>query len=104
LKESVSKGKVEVKKLSPDKQDLLLSILDNEQRLLDEVHELEELYTKVVSSAPVSDITTIQVKKELLPPVKVQMKESVEEIQSSLKGVQMHIDKDGKIVFDIIKE
>jgi uncharacterized protein (DUF342 family) len=104
LKESVSRGKVDVKKLPPDKQDLLLSILDNEQRLLEEVHELEELYTKVVSSAPVSDITTIQVKKELLPPIKVQMKESVEEIQSSLKGVQMHVDKDGKIVFDIIKE
>jgi uncharacterized protein (DUF342 family) len=96
LKGRLAKHNVDVKKLSPAKQDIYLGILRKEVKSQQELQSLTRRRDRL--SQALSDVleATVRIREELYPPVRVEIADAIREIEERLRQVVVYRDlKDG---------
>jgi uncharacterized protein (DUF342 family) len=94
LKSRLARGRVDVKKLPPAKQDVYLGVLRKEARSRRELESLLRRRDRLGQA--LSDVleATIRIREELYPPVRVEIADAIREIEECLRQVVVYRDGD----------
>jgi uncharacterized protein (DUF342 family) len=98
LKAKMSRARVDVKKLSPAKQDIYLGVLRKEVRSQQELESLARRRDRL--NSVLSDVleATVRIREELFPPVRVEIADAIREIEERLRQVVVFRDRNRGIV------
>jgi uncharacterized protein (DUF342 family) len=104
LKEKMAKHNVDVRRLSPEKQDIYLGVLRKEAKSRLELEALLRRRDRV--NEALSDVleAAIRIREELYPPVRVEIADAIREIESRLRGVVVYRDRKEGIVTRNVSE
>jgi uncharacterized protein (DUF342 family) len=98
LKGKMAQANVDVRKLSPEKQDIYLGVLRKEAKSQAELSSLARRRDKLDQA--LSDVldATIRIREELYPPVRVEIADAIREIEERLRSVVVYRDRREGIV------
>lgn len=104
LKERMAKHNVDVRRLPPEKQDIYLGVLRKEARSRMELDGLLRRRDRV--NEALSDVleAAVRIREELYPPVRVEIADTIREIESRLRGVVVYRDRKDGIVTRAVSE
>ena len=97
LKRSLSKTKIDLKALPPDKQDMVISLFQKEMKVNEELGSLRRAKDKFATAIKNFLEASIRVLDTLHPPVKVQIGNAIEEIKERIGRVTLVLDQDNHI-------
>lgn len=92
-KARLAAAKVDVRTLPPDKQDIYISILEKEKLAREELESLRRRRSRFCRTIPDDTAAAVRVVEHLFPPVKIQVCDTVQEIEEKLTRVLIALDR-----------
>jgi uncharacterized protein (DUF342 family) len=102
LKMEVSKARVALEQLPPDKQELYIGVLRKEKQSRSELSVLTRRRARLSSRINEFLSASIQILEELFPPVRVQIVDEIKEFRERMHAVTLKYDASRGIVSDAI--
>ena len=95
---------MDVRRLSPEKQDIYLGVLRKEAHSRLELESLMRRHDRV--NEALSDVleAAVKIREELFPPVRVEIADAIREIESRLRGVVVYRDRKEGIMTRAVSE